>query len=77
MKRVLAKEQRDRLEGADEETIILNRKKKLQREEEIMVNEVLSHGNVVGFTKPIKIIHSSDYASKGGTAVDELKSYIV
>jgi hypothetical protein len=56
MSRVMVKEENERLEGVDEESIILSRKKKLAKEEEIMVDEVLRYGTVVGMTNKINII---------------------
>lgn len=56
MSRVMVKEENERLEGVDEESIILSRKKKIAKEEEIMIDEVLRYGNVVGMTNKINII---------------------
>lgn len=56
MSRVMIKEENERLEGVDEESIILSRKKKLVKEEEIMVDEVLRYGTVVGMKSKINIL---------------------
>ena len=67
MKRVQQKEEIDRVAGVSEETIILNRKKRLQQEEALMIKELMNDGKVVGYAKNIKIVneshsHSTDHS---------------
>lgn len=48
MKRVLKREQQERENGVDEETIMLSRPQKLKEEEAAMLDEVAKHGTVLG-----------------------------